>query len=137
MNSSNSRRTSLTRTPRLLLGLAADGVLGILAALVEQPGGRLQQHAVGVAVEEDRQAELASQQHGAGLRVVEQDRHPVAAVVRLADLVRRSRPSRWRKSNVALRSTYQWSDRTSELEVRDPVVVPEVDAVAAADAAGP
>ena len=50
----------------LLFGLAADRRLGVVA--VEQPGGGFDQHPVGMSVEEDRQAELAGQQDGAGCR---------------------------------------------------------------------
>ena len=59
----------------LLLDLAADGVLR--GVVVEQPGGRLDQHPVGVAVDVDGVAELPGEQHGAPLHVVEQEVAPL------------------------------------------------------------
>ena len=70
----------------LLLGLAADGGLGVIA--VEQPRGGLEQHAVGMAVEVGGQAELPRQQDRVPRLVAQQDRGAVAAVVGLAVLRR-------------------------------------------------
>ena len=73
----------------LLFGLATDRRLRVLA--VEQAGGDLDEHAVGVAVDVGREPELTGQQHVAAVGVVEQDRGAVAAVVGLA-LLRRPAP---------------------------------------------
>ena len=82
MYTSKTCSTVADRVAGLLLGLAADGGLGVV--LVEQAGRGLDEHAVGVLVHVRREAELPGEQHGALLPVVEQDGRAVAAVVGLA-----------------------------------------------------
>ena len=89
MYSRNSRCTSPTRTPLSSSASRRIAVSGSSSGWSRRPGRGLDEHPVGVAVEVDRQAELAGQQHGAGVGVVEQDDDAVAAVVGLADLVGR------------------------------------------------
>jgi hypothetical protein len=89
-----------------------------------------------VPVEEDREAELAGQDHRPGRRIVEQDRDPVAAVVGLADLpgdaaVTMAVVERRLAQDVPVVRQHL------DVEVADPVVVPEVDAVAAAHVGAP
>ena len=66
MYTSKTCSTVADGVPGLLLGLAADGGLGVV--LVEQAGGGLDEHAVGVLVHVHREAELAGEQHRAGRR---------------------------------------------------------------------
>jgi hypothetical protein len=61
--------------PELLLDLAADGVLRGL--VVEQAGRGLQQQPVRVAVDVDGEAELAAEQDGAPVDVVEEQGGPL------------------------------------------------------------
>ena len=81
MNSSNSRSISPTLTP---LSSSASRRTAVSASSPStEPSGRFDQHPVGMSVEEDRQAELACQENGAGDRVVKEDDDPVAVVVGL------------------------------------------------------
>jgi hypothetical protein len=66
---------------RLLLRLAADRGLGVV--LVEQARGGLDQHAVGMVVHVGGEPELPGEEDRAPTRVEQEDRRPVAAVVRL------------------------------------------------------
>ena len=71
------------------------------------PGGRLDQHPVGMVVDVDGVAELAGEQHRAPLGVVQEHRRAVAAVVRLALLASPTAPDGSRYSSVVRRSTCQ------------------------------
>ena len=70
------------RVAGLLDGLAPHGLGRVVA--VQQAGAGLDEHAVGAAVDEHREAELADQDDRAARRVEQQQRHAVAAVVGLA-----------------------------------------------------